>query len=142
MSTLNPERELHRASGSLLGADRERPHHFVLRRRGEPALNLVRQKRPQIQILPMLQNLDDEKWQSDVLARAVADEGSRQRLIASLTQFVEQNKFAGICVDFEEPPKEIQANLLRFMRVRAALRRLRISLRTSLAATGMLVPGP
>jgi len=80
-----------------------------------PALNLVRQKRPQIQILPMLQNLDDEKWQSDVLARAVADEGSRQRLIAALAQFVEQNKFGGLCVDFEEPTRDTQPNLLRFM---------------------------
>src|SRR5205807_340575 len=80
-----------------------------------PALNLIREKRPQIKILPMVQNLDDEKWQADVLARAVADEDSRQKLITALTQFVEQNKFAGICVDFEEPLKTTQPNLLRFM---------------------------
>ena len=80
-----------------------------------PALNLIREKRPQINILPMVQNLDDEIWESDVLARAVADEDSRQRLIAALTQFVEQNKFAGICVDFEEPLTATQPNLLRFM---------------------------
>ena len=35
------------------------------------ALNLIRQDRPQISILPMVQNLNDEKWESDVLARAV-----------------------------------------------------------------------
>jgi len=79
------------------------------------ALNLIRQQRPQTRILPMVQNLDDETWQSDVLARAVADEGSRQRLIAALTQFVEQNKFGGVCVDFEEPTKDTQPNLLRFV---------------------------
>jgi cellulose synthase/poly-beta-1,6-N-acetylglucosamine synthase-like glycosyltransferase/peptidoglycan/xylan/chitin deacetylase (PgdA/CDA1 family)/spore germination protein YaaH len=79
------------------------------------ALNLIRQQRPQTSILPMIQNLNDEKWENDVLARAVADEDSRQRLIAALSQFVEQNKFAGICVDFEEPTKETQPNLLRFM---------------------------
>lgn len=79
------------------------------------ALNLIRQKRPQISILPMVQNLNDEKWENDVLARAVADEDSRQRLITGLSQFVEQNKFAGICVDFEEPTKDTQPNLLRFM---------------------------
>src|SRR5258707_1820552 len=44
------------------------------------ALNLIRQKRPQTQILPMVQNLNDEKWQSDVLATDVADGDSRQRL--------------------------------------------------------------
>src|ERR1700686_256025 len=79
------------------------------------ALNLIRQQRPQTSIIPMVQNLSDEKWEKDVLARAVADEGSRQRLVAALTQFVEQNKFAGICVDFEEPTKETQPNLLQFM---------------------------
>ena len=79
------------------------------------ALNLIRERRPQTSIIPMVQNLSDEKWENDVLARAVADEGSRQRLVAALTQFVEQNKFAGIAVDFEEPTRETQPNLLRFM---------------------------
>ena len=79
------------------------------------ALNLVREKRPQMQILPVVQNLDDEKWEPDLLARAVATEDSRQRLIAALTDFVNQNKFAGVCIDFEEPTKETQPNLLKFM---------------------------
>jgi len=79
------------------------------------ALNLIRQRRPQTSILPMVQNLSDEKWENDVLARAVGDENSRQRLIAALSQFVEQNKFAGLCLDFEEPTKETQPNLLKFM---------------------------
>lgn len=79
------------------------------------ALNLIRERRPQTSIIPMVQNLSDEKWERDVLARAVADEDSRQRLVAALSQFVEQNKFAGIAVDFEEPTKETQPNLLRFM---------------------------
>lgn len=80
------------------------------------ALNLVRQRQPQISIIPMVQNLNDEKWSADLLARTVADETSRQRLISALSAFVEQNKFAGICVDFEEPPLEAQANLLIFMK--------------------------
>jgi cellulose synthase/poly-beta-1,6-N-acetylglucosamine synthase-like glycosyltransferase/peptidoglycan/xylan/chitin deacetylase (PgdA/CDA1 family)/spore germination protein YaaH len=79
------------------------------------ALNLIRERQPQTLIIPMVQNLSDEKWENDVLARAVADEDSRQRLITALSQFVEQNKFAGIAVDFEEPTKETQPNLLRFM---------------------------
>jgi len=79
------------------------------------ALNLIRQRRPQISILPMVQNLSDEKWEKDLLTQAVADEDSRQRLISALSQFVEQNKFAGVCVDFEEVPTETLPNLLRFM---------------------------
>jgi cellulose synthase/poly-beta-1,6-N-acetylglucosamine synthase-like glycosyltransferase/peptidoglycan/xylan/chitin deacetylase (PgdA/CDA1 family)/spore germination protein YaaH len=81
-----------------------------------PALNFIRQTRPQVQVIPMIQNLIDEKWNSDLLARTINDETGRQHLIAELTTFVEENKFAGICVDFEEPPPSSQANLLVFIR--------------------------
>jgi cellulose synthase/poly-beta-1,6-N-acetylglucosamine synthase-like glycosyltransferase/peptidoglycan/xylan/chitin deacetylase (PgdA/CDA1 family)/spore germination protein YaaH len=80
-----------------------------------PALNLIRQQRPQISVMPMIQNLNNETWEKDVLARAVATEDSRQGLISALAQLVDQNKFGGLCIDFEEPPKDSQANLLHFM---------------------------
>ena len=80
-----------------------------------PALNWIRLTKPQVRILPMVQNLIDEKWQGDLLARSIADEPHRQLLINSLMSFVQDNKFAGICVDFEEPPVSSQPNLLTFM---------------------------
>lgn len=81
-----------------------------------PALNRIRETRPQVRVLPIVQNLVDEKWDPGMLARAVADASNRQRLIDALTNFVQENKFAGLCVDFEEPPATAQANLLTFMR--------------------------
>ncbi|HEV8168436.1 MAG TPA: glycosyltransferase [Pyrinomonadaceae bacterium] len=80
-----------------------------------PALNWIRLTRPEVRIVPMVQNVFNEKWQGDLLARTIADEPHRQNLIRSLTSFVEDNKFAGLCVDFEEPPPSAQANLLTFM---------------------------
>ena len=80
-----------------------------------PALNWIRQTRPQVQVLPMVQNLVDEKWNADLLARAIGDEASRQKLINALTGFVEGNKFAGLCVDFEEPTPATQPALLTFV---------------------------
>ena len=80
-----------------------------------PALNWIRLTRPEVRILPMVQNLLNENWQHELLARNIADEPHRQNLIRSLTSFVEDNKFAGVCVDFEEPPPAAQANLLTFM---------------------------
>ena len=80
-----------------------------------PALNWIRLTRPQTRIIPMVQNLVDEQWQHELLGRAIADEPHRQTLINSLLSFVQDNKFAGICVDFEEPPAGSQANLLTFM---------------------------
>lgn len=80
-----------------------------------PALNLVRSTRPQVRIIPMVQNLTNEKWDTAVLARWTAEEESRRQLIDGLTKFVEDNAFAGICVDFEEPPPLARAGLLTFM---------------------------
>jgi cellulose synthase/poly-beta-1,6-N-acetylglucosamine synthase-like glycosyltransferase/peptidoglycan/xylan/chitin deacetylase (PgdA/CDA1 family)/spore germination protein YaaH len=94
-----------------------------------PALNWIRLTRPQTRILPMVQNLIDEQWQGDLLARSVADEPHRQLLISSLLSFVGDNKFAGICVDFEEPPVTAQPNLLTFMQ----------ELHAAFAARGLLV---
>ena len=80
-----------------------------------PALNWIRQTRPQIQVIPMVQNLINEKWDSELLAHAIGDQTSRQTLISALTTFVESNKFAGLCVDFEEPTQATQPALLTFV---------------------------
>ena len=94
-----------------------------------PALNWIRLNRPEVRILPMVQNVVNEEWQHDLLARWIADEPHRQTLINSLTSFVQDNKFAGICVDFEEPPTSSQANLLTFVQ----------ELHAAFAAKGLLV---
>src|SRR5882672_3031379 len=80
-----------------------------------PALNWIRLTRPQVRVIPMVQNLVEENWNSKLLANAIGDEPSRQRLITDLTAFVEGNKFAGLCVDFEEPPPAVQPALLTFV---------------------------
>ncbi|HXD33469.1 MAG TPA: glycosyltransferase [Pyrinomonadaceae bacterium] len=82
------------------------------------ALNLIRETRPQIRIIPMVQNLFNDQWNKPMLARTLADEDSRQHLISALTKFLEQNKFDGVCIDFEEIPDPVPANLenlLHFM---------------------------
>jgi cellulose synthase/poly-beta-1,6-N-acetylglucosamine synthase-like glycosyltransferase/peptidoglycan/xylan/chitin deacetylase (PgdA/CDA1 family)/spore germination protein YaaH len=96
---------------------------------GVDALNVIRTTRPQITILPMVQNIDDEKFDGGVLARAIVDEPHRQQLISSLLSFVQSNKFGGVCIDFEEPPTSAQANLLKFMQ----------ELHSTFKANGLLV---
>ena len=80
-----------------------------------PALNWIRETRPQVRILPLVQNIVDEKFDGGLLARAISDDPHRQQLINALTTFVQDNKFSGISIDFEEPPASAQANLLTFM---------------------------
>jgi peptidoglycan-N-acetylglucosamine deacetylase len=94
-----------------------------------PALNWIRLNRPQVNILPMVQNQVNGKWDGALLARAIADEPHRQNLINALTTFVEENKFTGVCIDFEEPPDSSQANLLTFMQ----------ELHATFSAKGLLV---
>ena len=81
-----------------------------------PALNWIRETRPQVRILPMISNLVNEKFDGPLLARAVGNEQNRQQLINALVSFVQQNKFAGICVDFEDPPDKAQPDLLIFVK--------------------------
>src|SRR2546421_5464159 len=76
------------------------------------ALDLIRQNRPQTPIIPLVQNYKDEQWNSDLLALSLADEPSRQRLINALVSMVDENKFGGVGIDFEEVPASTQANLL------------------------------
>ena len=82
---------------------------------GIDALDLIRTTRPQMTILPMVQNIKDEKFDGAQLARQISDENHRQQLINALMTFVQANKFGGVCVDFEEPPTSAQSNLLKFM---------------------------
>lgn len=79
-----------------------------------PALNWIRVTRPQVRIIPMVQNVVNEKFDGALLARSIVDEPHRQQLITTLLSFVKDNNFGGICIDFEEPPTSSQGNLLTF----------------------------
>ncbi|MEP6901671.1 MAG: glycosyl hydrolase family 18 protein, partial [Actinomycetota bacterium] len=82
----------------------------------QKALDLIHKEKPQMPILPLVQNYKDEVWNSQILARQVATKESRQKLIDALTKMVEDNKFAGLTVDLEEVPLKSQANLFEFMK--------------------------
>jgi len=80
------------------------------------ALDLVRRVRPTMPILPLVQNYQNEEWNPQLLARAIATEQSRQKLIGALLQTVEENRFGGVTIDLEEVPTASQPNLYAFMR--------------------------
>lgn len=79
------------------------------------ALDLIRRTRPALPILPMIHNSKEGKWESATLAAQIADEAARTRLINGLVQFVADNRFQGVCIDFEEVPQGSQPKLLQFM---------------------------
>jgi peptidoglycan-N-acetylglucosamine deacetylase len=78
-------------------------------------IDLLQRQRPDLRVMPLVQNYKDEHWDPELLTRAIADENTRTRLVTALTDFVTANKFAGVCIDFEEVPPTAQAALLQFM---------------------------
>ncbi len=82
----------------------------------EVALDFIQRNEPETVVLPLLQNYKNEQWNSDILVRTISTEPQRQRLIASLLQVIEKNKFGGLTIDIEEVPASSQPNLFAFMR--------------------------
>lgn len=79
------------------------------------ALDLVRQRRPELPILPMIHNSQDGKWEPQTLAQQLATAPARAQLVTALLQFVQSHHFQGVCIDFEEVPTATQPHLLAFM---------------------------
>ena len=71
--------------------------------------------KPDMPILPMVQNFSDDRWDGDGLARLLANPTARAALIQNLKTFVDQNRFQGLTVDFEEVPPSAHSNLKLFL---------------------------
>ncbi len=79
------------------------------------AMDLIRQQRPDLPVIPMIHNSKEGKWEPQTLAAQIADETSRMRLVNALAKFVSDQHFQGVCIDFEEVPAGSQKQLLAFM---------------------------
>ena len=69
-------------------------------------LGEIRNKRANIAILPVLQNVTTGKWDGAGLARLLKDKARSAMLVRQLTGLVSDNKLQGIVVDFEEVPAD------------------------------------
>jgi spore germination protein YaaH len=72
----------------------------------EKVLAYVRQRRPQMPIVPLVNNYNakTERWETIALSRMLADPQARAHAIEHLLKFVRQIEGTGICVDFEGIP--------------------------------------
>lgn len=82
----------------------------------QKVLDLVHSEKPSMPVLPLVQNYKNEKWDPAMLAKAVATEESRQKLINALLETIAKNNFGGVTVDLEEVPATSQKNLFEFVR--------------------------
>ncbi|MFI5253020.1 MAG: glycosyltransferase [Bacteroidota bacterium] len=67
-----------------------------------------------IAIMPMVTNFYHDKWNGQNVRRILAHESSRKACIQSILKVLEENKFAGVNIDFEELPERFDDELLKF----------------------------
>ena len=82
----------------------------------EKAINLIKRSKPEMPILPLLQNYKNEQWNSDILLKSISTEAARRQLITSLLATIDEYKFGGITIDIEEVPSGAQTDLFAFIR--------------------------
>lgn len=79
-------------------------------------LTEVRSTKPNLVILPVLQNATLGKWDGPGLARLLADKSRSDELLQKLVAFVSAYKLQGLTVDFEEVPPEAHNDLAAFLK--------------------------
>jgi hypothetical protein len=82
----------------------------------KPLLAEVRAKRPNLVVLPTLQNAANGQFNGTALATLLADKARSHALVQQLVSVTGANKFQGIAIDFENVPKAAHPDLERFMR--------------------------
>lgn len=82
----------------------------------QKALQLIQSEKPDVRVLPLLQNYKNEQWDPSSIARAMGTEGDRQKLISTLLNVIDEYRFGGIAIDIEEVPARDQMHLFEFVR--------------------------
>lgn len=98
-----------------LSGDENQPLVLDLDETAVKALKLIQENKPDMPILPLVQNYKNEEWNSEILDRATATDASRRKLINALLETIKENKFGGLTIDLEEIPASSQMNLFKFM---------------------------
>ena len=85
--------------------------------RQNETLDYVRATRPELPIMPLINNFDNttQDWNNDRLSKVLMSQEARQKLIGSVVAYLNQNKFQGVSIDFENIPIERQGDLVQFM---------------------------
>lgn len=86
--------------------------------RQDQTVQFVRGVRPDFRIVPLINNYnsDTQDWDGVRLMRILGNETSRRALVGNILEYVRQNHFSGISIDFESVPDTAQNDLVLFMR--------------------------
>lgn len=78
-------------------------------------IDYLRTHRPEMRIMPLVNNWNGKQWEGDKLARMLADPAARARAIERLLAYAEGHRFGGISIDFESIPARAQPVFGRFI---------------------------
>jgi len=78
-------------------------------------VEFIRARRPEVSIVPLVNNWNGHEWEGAKLTRMLANPAARARTIEQLTAYVEGHQFAGISIDFENIAAKAQPDFQRFM---------------------------
>ncbi len=81
----------------------------------DKAMDLIQSEKPQMPVLPLVQNYKNEQWNSEIVVRSISTEQSRRHLIDKLLATVDQYKLGGLTIDIEEVPESSQSDLFTFI---------------------------
>jgi cellulose synthase/poly-beta-1,6-N-acetylglucosamine synthase-like glycosyltransferase/peptidoglycan/xylan/chitin deacetylase (PgdA/CDA1 family) len=79
------------------------------------SLTYIRTRKPDVAILPMLQNASGGHWYGVELGKLLADPARRTALLDDVVRFIADNKLQGVTVDFEEVQAADHKNLETFL---------------------------
>jgi peptidoglycan/xylan/chitin deacetylase (PgdA/CDA1 family) len=82
----------------------------------QTAVELIQNEKPDMRVLPLLQNYKNEEWDPTAIKKSLATPADRQKVIAALLKVIDQYKFGGITIDIEEVPESDQLELFEFMK--------------------------
>jgi peptidoglycan/xylan/chitin deacetylase (PgdA/CDA1 family)/spore germination protein YaaH/GT2 family glycosyltransferase len=83
--------------------------------RADQTTQYIRARRPDLRIVPLVNNWNGKEWEGDKLGRMLANPTARAHAIAQLVAYVERHEFAGVSVDFENIPAKAHPDFRRFI---------------------------
>jgi cellulose synthase/poly-beta-1,6-N-acetylglucosamine synthase-like glycosyltransferase/spore germination protein YaaH/peptidoglycan/xylan/chitin deacetylase (PgdA/CDA1 family) len=82
---------------------------------------LAQQKQPiRIPIMPLMNNSDGTNWLTDEMAALLKSSSARENLSRQAVQYISQNHYSGLVLDFEEVPEKSQKDFSQFISELAA----------------------
>jgi peptidoglycan-N-acetylglucosamine deacetylase len=79
-------------------------------------LSELRHRKPNLAILPVIQNFWGGKWDGEGVSRVLQDTATRAALVQKIVAFVAANKLQGATIDFEEIPAAGHAPVEQFLK--------------------------